>query len=148
MSKALCLKRCHVHCVGAFIVFDVTRTDSFEAIQKWKNDLDTKVLLPDGRPIPCVLLGNKCDQSAANDKFKNNKEMDTFCKEKGFAGYFATSAKDNQNVEESAKFMIEKVIENEKNTSRYGFDQADTIDLLTYRKSQMKLRNSDNKCKC
>ena len=43
--------------VGAFIVFDITRVDSFEAIIKWKNDLDTKVLLPDGRPIPCVLLG-------------------------------------------------------------------------------------------
>ena len=43
--------------VGAFIVFDITRIDSFEAIIKWKNDLDTKVLLPDGRPIPCVLLG-------------------------------------------------------------------------------------------
>ena len=47
--------------VGAFIVFDITRIDSFEAIIKWKNDLDTKVLLPDGRPIPCVLLGKYFD---------------------------------------------------------------------------------------
>ena len=42
--------------VGAFVVFDVTRTDTFAAVEKWKNDLDTKVLLPDGRPIPCVLV--------------------------------------------------------------------------------------------
>ena len=29
--------------VGAFIVFDVTRADSFRAVDKWKADLDTKV---------------------------------------------------------------------------------------------------------
>lgn len=42
--------------VGAFVVFDVTRAETFSAVEKWKNDLDTKVLLPDGRPIPCVLV--------------------------------------------------------------------------------------------
>jgi signal recognition particle receptor subunit beta len=45
--------------VGAFIVFDVTRAATFEAVVKWKLDLDTKVQLPDGSPIPCVLLANK-----------------------------------------------------------------------------------------
>ena len=29
--------------VGAFIVFDITRADSFRAVEKWKTDLDTKV---------------------------------------------------------------------------------------------------------
>lgn len=45
--------------VGAFIVFDVTRSSTFESVAKWKQDLDTKVQLPDGSPIPCVLLANK-----------------------------------------------------------------------------------------
>jgi Ras-related protein Rab-32 len=45
--------------VGAFIVFDVTRAATFDAVVKWKQDLDTKVQLPDGSPIPCVLLANK-----------------------------------------------------------------------------------------
>ncbi len=45
--------------VGAFIVFDVTRVGTFEAITKWKQDLDSKVQLPDGEKIPCVLLANK-----------------------------------------------------------------------------------------
>ncbi|XP_018496124.1 ras-related protein Rab-32 [Galendromus occidentalis] len=45
--------------VGAFIVFDVTRGATFEAVLKWKNDLDAKVHLADGSPIPCVLLANK-----------------------------------------------------------------------------------------
>ena len=40
-------------------MFDVTRASTFEAVQKWKNDLDNKVMLPNGVPIPVVLLANK-----------------------------------------------------------------------------------------
>lgn len=45
--------------VGAFVVFDVTRASTFDAVTKWKNDLDSKVQLSDGSPVPCVLLANK-----------------------------------------------------------------------------------------
>lgn len=45
--------------VGAFIVFDVTRASTFDAVHKWKTDLDNKVQLIDGSPVPCVLLANK-----------------------------------------------------------------------------------------
>lgn len=45
--------------VGAFIVFDVTRSHTFDSVAKWKADLDFKVQLSDGSPIPCVLLANK-----------------------------------------------------------------------------------------
>jgi Ras-related protein Rab-32 len=48
--------------VGAFIVFDVTRITTFESVAKWKTDLDSKVQLSDGSPIPCVLLANKVAQ--------------------------------------------------------------------------------------
>lgn len=40
-------------------MFDVTRASTFEAVQKWKNDLDNKVILPNGSPVPVVLLANK-----------------------------------------------------------------------------------------
>ena len=40
-------------------MFDVTRASTFEAVQKWKNDLDNKVMLPNGAPSPVVLLANK-----------------------------------------------------------------------------------------
>lgn len=45
--------------MGAFIVFDVTRQATFDAVKKWKQDLDSKVQLPDGSTIPCMLLANK-----------------------------------------------------------------------------------------
>lgn len=45
--------------MGAFIMFDVTRQVTFEAVKKWKQDLDNKVQMPDGSNIPCLLLANK-----------------------------------------------------------------------------------------
>ena len=133
--------------VGAFIVFDVTRMDTFKAIDKWKADLDTKVLLPDGRPIPCVLIGNKADIQPADPMFLNTETMERLSKEKGFAGWFLTSAKDNTNVEESAEFLVQKIIDNDKwSRHQLNKDQTDSIDLMAYNPN-MNL-NSNKKCNC
>jgi len=99
--------------VGAIVVFDVTRAATFDAVQKWKNDIDCKVTLPpDDRPIPVVLLGNKID--LAKESFqKTPSQMEKYCEENGFSGWFETSAKDNQNIEKAFKFLVSKILENE-----------------------------------
>lgn len=89
--------------VGAFVVFDVTRGSTFEAVSKWKHDLDSKVKLANGNPIPSVLLANKCDQK--KESFNSKALMDNFCKETGFLGWFETSAK----VRDWATFLAEAV---------------------------------------
>ncbi|RUS86502.1 hypothetical protein EGW08_005752 [Elysia chlorotica] len=99
--------------VGAFVVFDVTRASTFEAVTKWKGDLDNKVQLADGSPVPCVLLANKCDQ-AKEGLVNNTSQMDDFCKEKGFIGWYETSAKENINIDEAARFLVTKILEKEK----------------------------------
>lgn len=78
--------------VGALIVFDVTRASTFDAVPKWKDDLDTKVSLSNGKPVPAVLLANKSDQSRDGLSTQIPK-LDAFCKENGFVGCFETSAK-------------------------------------------------------
>ncbi|NXX44832.1 RAB32 protein, partial [Tricholaema leucomelas] len=98
--------------VGAFVVFDVTRGSTFEAVSKWKHDLDSKVLLPNGNPIPAVLLANKCDQK--KDSSHNPSQMDQFCREGGFVGWFETSARDNINIDEAARFLVENILANYK----------------------------------
>lgn len=45
--------------VGALVVFDQSRMSTFDGVMKWKQDLDEKVRLVDGSPIPVVLLANK-----------------------------------------------------------------------------------------
>lgn len=66
--------------VGCFIVFDVTRASTFEAVVRWKNDLDSKVTLPDGSRIPCVLLANKVSRVhfTLSNGFKIENTFDIF----------------------------------------------------------------------
>ena len=45
--------------VGAMVLFDLNCRKSFAQVIKWKKQIDDKVMLPDGRPIPCVLIANK-----------------------------------------------------------------------------------------
>ena len=47
--------------VGAFVVFDISRQETFEEVKKWKADIDSKVFLGKGKNIPVVLLANKVD---------------------------------------------------------------------------------------
>ncbi|CAB0032298.1 unnamed protein product [Trichogramma brassicae] len=91
--------------VGAFIVFDVTRSATLDAVIKWKQDLDSKLQLIDGSPIPCVLLANKCDQQKEG-LVNSITKMNEYCEDKGFAGWFETSAKNNINIEEAANFLV------------------------------------------
>jgi len=90
--------------VGAFVVFDYTRPPTFDAVKKWKNDIEAKVFLPDERPIPCVLLANKCDLPTTHQK--SQEEMNNYCAENGFVGWFETSAKENKNINGFIIFLI------------------------------------------
>lgn len=101
--------------VGAFIVFDVTRAATFDAVVKWKQDLDAKVQLPDGSPIPCVLLANKCDQQKEGIVNNPNK-MNEYCEEHKFTAWFETSAKENINIEEAAKTLVDQIVHNDSSS--------------------------------
>ena len=46
---------------AAVIMFDLTAQRTFDAVSKWKKDVDEKVLLASGEPVPCLLMGNKSD---------------------------------------------------------------------------------------
>jgi len=108
--------------VGAFIVFDVTRTSTFEAVQKWKKDIDQKVFLSNGEPVPVVLLANKCDL-AKEPLNKTGAQLDKYCEDNGFAGWFETSAKDDLNIDEAAQFLVKKVLAFDNTT----FDKPEDI---------------------
>ncbi|XP_075237711.1 RAS oncogene family member Rab32 isoform X2 [Lycorma delicatula] len=108
--------------VGAFIVFDVTRSATFDAVLKWKQDLDSKVQLSNGSSIPCVLLANKCDQQ--KEGLVNHPErIDQFCKENNFSDWFETSAKENINIDQATKSLVTKILLNDK-LSQNGKDST------------------------
>lgn len=107
--------------VGALVVFDMTRMSTFQAVLKWKGDLDSKVnrqhgrpqllearsrlqgssafffffgevALGNGRSVPAVLLANKCDQRDHGLCPKLPK-LENFSRDYGFIGWYETSAK-------------------------------------------------------
>lgn len=108
--------------VGAFVVYDITRQNTFEAVKKWKSDLDNKVKLNGGDEcIPVVLLANKIDlinSSDDEDGYERwedtKKDLDKYCEENGFIGWFETSAKDNINLEKASSKLISEILEKTK----------------------------------
>lgn len=99
--------------VGAFVVFDIQRLSTFEAVAQWKADIDAKVTWgPDNKPIPVVLLANKCD--LAREAFcKTPQEMDSYVQEHGFIGWYETSAKDNKGIDVAAKSLVGYILEHD-----------------------------------
>lgn len=77
--------------MGALVVFDLTNTSTLEAASEWKQDLDGKLCLDSGRPIPALLLANKCDATGRVSDLVNS--LDDFCRINSFVGWFETSAK-------------------------------------------------------
>jgi len=94
---------------GDFVVCDVTRSRTLEAVLKWKADIDAKVTLPSGKPIPVVLLANKCDLSEKQEL--NQLKLESFAQENGFLKVFLTSAKENIGISEASDFLVSRIIE-------------------------------------
>jgi GTPase SAR1 family protein len=46
--------------LGALLVYDISRPQTFDTVAQWKAEIDRMVRLPDGEgAIPVVLIGNK-----------------------------------------------------------------------------------------
>ncbi len=94
------------YAIAAIIVFDVSRPATFEAVTKWRDDVNSKVVLPNGEQIPILLLANKCDLVDVD-----GEKLDAFVRAHNMIGWFATSAQDNINVDNAMKFLIGKILE-------------------------------------
>uniref|UniRef100_A0A8R1DVQ8 Ras-related protein Rab n=1 Tax=Caenorhabditis japonica TaxID=281687 RepID=A0A8R1DVQ8_CAEJA len=95
---------------AAIIVLDSTRERTIEGALRWKSDLDQKVTLADGSPVPAILLANKCD---VDNQLGDDKLYDLETSH-GFVGSFRTSAKESVGIEEAFKFLANTVISTEQ----------------------------------
>ncbi|KAH0793233.1 Ras family protein [Histomonas meleagridis] len=97
---------------AAFVVFDVTRMPTFDMVDDWKKDIDSKVFTSEGKPIPCMLLGNKIDLCTGGNWTKSQEEMNEYIKSKGFVGFYTTSAREATNIENAVTDLIRYVMDN------------------------------------
>ncbi|MFW9993043.1 MAG: Rab family GTPase [Candidatus Odinarchaeota archaeon] len=97
-------------CAGALLVFDITRPDSFENLQKWVDE----VWRNNGRGmVPIIILGNKSDLQEQFpehitveqiEKYTDKLSRETLVR--GFAiSYMPTSAKIGLNVDQSFELL-------------------------------------------
>eukprot|EP01095_Lingulamoeba_sp_RSL-Kostka_P011543 TRINITY_DN4423_c0_g1_i1.p1 TRINITY_DN4423_c0_g1~~TRINITY_DN4423_c0_g1_i1.p1 ORF type:complete len:215 (+),score=81.77 TRINITY_DN4423_c0_g1_i1:402-1046(+) len=102
------------YAIAAVIVFDLSRPATFDAVTKWREDINSKVVLSNNEPIPCLLLANKSDIPAVT---VDKEALDNFVKEQDFIGWFATSAAEDTNIDEAMQLLITKVLEISENNS-------------------------------
>lgn len=95
--------------VGAIVVFDIGRHSSFANVSNWWQDAKEKVNL-NGSVIPGIVLANKCDTMRL-EAIKKREDMDRYCKENEFLGWYETSAKDNINIDKAFKFLVDRIME-------------------------------------
>ena len=90
---------------GVMLVYDVTNSETYENLKYWmqsiKNNLGNSI-----DDIPIIIIGNKID---CQEREVSVEEAENFWKEQGFP-YFETSAKTGENIENTIKFLVKKVI--------------------------------------
>ena len=95
---------------GALLVFDLSAPDTFKSVSNWKREIDSKCKLPDGSPLPVLLVGNKDDlPDASYDK----GQLDEYCQSNGFIGWTVTSAKTNHNVEDTMDTLVRHMLQHD-----------------------------------
>ncbi len=96
--------------VGALLVFDVTKRETFEHVQMWLDDALTNCYTP----LTVMLVGNKID--LANQRVVSKEEAEEYAKKKGIT-YMEASAKTAENVDsafiQTAQTIFKKVSQGE-----------------------------------
>merc|ERR1711997_162285 len=103
------------HAQAALVVMDVKNLKTLESAIKWKRDVDSKVYLRNGDHIPVVLFANKWDLRNEDEQSNlTDEQLDKFCRDNNFIGWFSTSAKTGQNIKQGMNYIISKVMENKR----------------------------------
>ena len=90
---------------GAFIVYDITRKNSFDNIDKWISDLKTN----GDENIAIVLIGNKSD---LEDKREVPKDEGIKKSAEHKTAFMETSALNGDNINKAFDEIIEQIYQN------------------------------------
>lgn len=96
------------YAIGAIIVFDLTRQVTFESVSKWLGDVNQKVLLENGQPVPVLVLANKCD---VENQQVGHTQVEEFCSKHNLLGWFSTSAKEGTNITKAMEALVTRILE-------------------------------------
>ena len=100
-------------------MYDMTNVESFEALEKWREEFLRRVGTDDSNTFPFIILGNKCDQERKVSK----ERARAWALEIG-AEFFETSARDKTCVEEAFMKSIDLIMR--KRESNQESTQSET----------------------
>lgn len=84
----------------------------------------------------------QCDQEKQGLCAESNK-MDEFVKENNFIGWFETSARDNINIDESARGLVAQILLNDRSISA-----GDEVDGEKIQLAPQAAPETSKKCSC
>ena len=122
---------------ACLLVFDLTSKETFNSIENWRKEFLAALNPKDPETYPFVLAGNKSDMK--EDIKVTNEEIEAYCKEHNNMPYFATSAKDDINLEETFNKLADLAYE--RNT------QSEQV-LLPEKPKYLKVTNQPKKKCC
>ena len=121
---------------GAFIVYDITRKETFDDVDKWRNELISSC----NQEITVMLIGNKCD---LEDQRQISKEQgEEKAKSFGFS-FLETSALSGENLEKGFQMLIEEIYQ------KYKVEQSKSDEInLNSGAEEIKIGKMNKKKKC
>ena len=87
---------------GAFVVYDITRKQSFESVDRWINDLRAAA----DKNLTIIIIGNKCD---LEDQRQVNKEQGEEKAKSNEVAFMETSALSGENLDKAFEKMVNEV---------------------------------------
>ena len=121
---------------GAFIVYDITRKDTFDDIDKWRNELVNSC----NKEVTIMLIGNKCDLEDSREISKEQGEEKA--KSFGFS-FLETSAYSGENLEKGFEMLIKEIYQ------KYKIEQKANDDMdLSGGVEELKIGKEPMKKKC
>ena len=90
---------------GLIIVYDISSQESFDNLKYWIESIHNNAI--DSKNIPGIILGNKIDLA---ERVVDKKKAEDYAKSSNYE-YFEVSAKTGEGIDNSMKYLIQKVIE-------------------------------------
>jgi Ras-related protein Rab-11A len=87
---------------GAFVVYDITRKNSFESVDKWINDLSAAA----DKKLTILVIGNKCD---LEDQRQVTKEQGQEKASSLNVAFLETSALSGANLDKAFETMMNEI---------------------------------------
>ena len=131
--------------MGCIVINDISKKDIIHETMKWKKVVYDESAFIDGDKLPFILIQNKVDLIENDKEYLNIIVNDSqkLVDNGDFIGYYMSSVKENINIEEPIKFLIDNIIDRlEKYHASENNDLKESKARETYR-----LENNNKKDK-